>query len=304
MYHDVTMQWLNYHHLLYFWTVAKEGSITQACEKLLLAQPTVSAQLRDLEQSLGEKLFEREGRGLRLTDTGRLVLQYADEIFSLGKEMTDTLRGRPTGRPLRLAVGIADVLPKLVSFRLLQPALKLATPVRIQCREDKPERLLAELSIHNLDIVLSDAPIPPSIRVRAFSHLLGECGVTFMGTAELAKRFRSGFPKSLHGSPLLWPTENTALRRAFEQWFDSLGIQPEIQAEFEDSALLKVFGQEGVGIFAVPSAVEEEVRRQYRVQVVGRTDDVKERFYAISPERKLKHPAVVAISESARQSLF
>lgn len=302
--YDSAMQWINYHHLFYFWTIAKEGSITRACEKLRLAQPTVSAQLRDLEHSLGEKLFDREGRGLRITDSGKLVLQYADEIFSLGKEMTDSLRGRPTGRPLRLAVGIADVLPKLVTFRLLKPALELGTPVRIQCREDKPERLLAELSIHNLDIVLSDAPVPSSIRVRAFSHLLGECGVTFVGVSELAKRYQRGFPKSLHGAPLLWPTENTALRHALDQWFDSLEIRPEIQAEFEDSALLKVFGQQGVGLFAVPSVVEEEVRRQYNVQAVGCTDEVKERFYAISPERKLKHPAVVAISESARQSLF
>lgn len=297
------MQWLNYHHLLYFWTVAKEGSIARACEKLILAQPTISAQLRDLEQSLGEKLFDRKGRGLVLTDAGRLVFQYADEIFTLGKEMTDTLRGRPTGRPLRLAVGIADVLPKLITFRLLKPALTLGIPVQIQCQEDKPERLLAELAIHNLDMVLSDAPIPPSVHVKAFSHLLGECGVSFMGTPELAKKYRNGFPRSLSGAPMLLPTENTELRRALEQWFDTLGILPMIQAEFEDSALLKVFGQEGMGLFAVPSAVEEEVRVQYRVHCIGRIDEVQERFYAISPERKLKHPAVLAISESARKTL-
>jgi LysR family transcriptional regulator, transcriptional activator of nhaA len=298
------MQWLNYHHLLYFWTVAKEGSIARACKQLLLAQPTISAQLRDLEQSLGEKLFEREGRGLRLTDAGRLVFQYADEIFNLGKEMTDTLRGQPTGRPLRLAVGIADVLPKLVSYRLLKPALNLGIPVQIQCKEDKPDRLLAELAIHNLDIVLSDAPIPQSLHVKAFSHLLGECGVTFMGTPELAKKYRAGFPKSLSGAAMLLPTENTVLRRALDQWFDTHNIHPRIQAEFEDSALLKVFGQEGMGVFAVPRVVEEEVRSQYGVHRIGQVDEVKERFYAISAERKLKHPAVLAISESARQSLF
>ncbi len=298
------MQWLNYHHLLYFWTVAKEGSIARACEKLILAQPTISAQLRELEQSLGEKLLEREGRGLRLTDAGRLVFQYADEIFSLGKEMTDTLCGRPTGRPLRLAVGIADVLPKLVTFRLLKPALTLDVPVQMQCREDKPDRLLAELALHNLDIVLSDAPIPPSIRVRAFSHLLGECGVSFMGTPNLAKNHRAGFPLSLTGAPMLLPTENTVLRRALDQWFDSKGIVPNIRAEFEDSALLKVFGQEGMGVFVVPSAVEEEVRTQFGVHRVGQTDEIRERFYAISAERKLKHPAVLAISKSARHSLF
>lgn len=297
------MQWLNYHHLLYFWTVAKEGSIARACEKLILAQPTISAQLRDLEQSLGEKLLEREGRGLRLTDAGRLVFQYADEIFSLGKEMTDALRGRPTGRPMRLTVGIADVLPKLVSFRLLKPALQLGIPVQIQCKEDKPDRLLAELAIHNLDIVLSDAPVPPSIHVKAFSHLLGECGITFMGTPELARKYRVDFPSCLSGAPMLLPTENTVLRRALDQWFDTHGIHPDIQAEFEDSALLKVFGQEGMGVFAVPSAVEGEVRSQYGVHRVGQVDEVKERFYAISAERKLKHPAVLAISESARKTL-
>lgn len=298
------MDWLNYHHLLYFWTVAKEGSIARACKKLLLAQPTISAQLRDLEQALGEKLFAREGRGLRLTETGQLVFQYADEIFSIGREMVDAVRGRPTGRPLRLAVGIADVLPKLISFRLLRPALALDTAVQIQCREDKPDRLLAELAIHALDIVLSDAPVPSSIKIRAFSHLLGECGTSFMGKAELAKKFRRGFPQSLDGAPMLLPTENTTLRRSMDQWFDSLGIRPEVRAEFEDSALLKVFGQEGIGIFGVPSVVENEVRRQFQVQLVGRVEEVKERFYAISTDRKLKHPAVLAISEAARQSLF
>lgn len=298
------MEWLNYHHLLYFWTVAREGSIARACEKLFLAQPTISGQLRVLEKAVGDKLFARSGRGLVLTETGRTVYRYADEIFSLGRELQDTLRGRPAGRPMRLLVGVADVLPKLVSFRLLEPALALSDPVQIICREDKPERLLSDLSIHGLDIVLSDAPVGPHVKVRAFNHLLGECGVAVMGKAALARPFRKGFPASLDGAPFLLPTENTSLRRALDQWFDRRSIRPSIRAEFEDSALLKVFGQAGVGLFVVPTAVENEVRKQYGVELVGRVEEVRERFYAISVERKLKHPAVVAISEAARQELF
>lgn len=299
-----SMDWLNYHHLLYFWTVAREGSIARACDKLLLAQPTISGQLRALERSLGDKLFTRSGRGLVLTETGRVVYRYADEIFTLGRELTDTLRGRPTGRPLRLVVGVADVLPKLISYRLLEPALHLPEPVQIICREGKPERLLAELSVHGLDIVLCDAPVSPTVKVRAFHHLLGECGVSVMGTATLARSLRRGFPRSLDGAPFLLPTDNTTLRRSLEQWFGAHGIRPAVRAEFEDSALLKVFGQAGIGLFVVPTVVEDEVSKQYGARLVGRLPEVRERFYAISVERKLKHPAVVAISDSARQQLF
>jgi LysR family transcriptional activator of nhaA len=300
----LVMEWLNYHHLLYFWTVANEGSIARACEKLLLAQPTISGQLRALERALGEKLFARSGRGLVLTETGQTVYRYADEIFALGKELSDTLKGRPTGRPLRLRVGVADVLPKIVSYRLLEPALHLPETVQIICREDKPDRLLAELSVHGLDIVLTDAPVGPSVKVRAFNHLLGECGVSIVAAAELAKRFRKRFPQSLDGAPFLLPTDNTVLRRSLDQWFEAQGIRPIVRAECEDSALLKAFGQDGIGIFAVPSVVEKEVCRQYRVNPIGRVEEVKERFFAISVERKLKHPAVVAISDAARQKLF
>lgn len=298
------MEWLNYHHLLYFWTVAKEGSIARACEKLMLAQPTISGQLRALEKSVGDKLFARSGRGLVLTETGRTVYRYADEIFSLGRELSDALRGRPTGRPLRLLVGVADILPKMISYRLLEPALHLAEAVQIVCREDKPERLLAELAVHGLDIVLADAPVGPAVKVRAFNHLLGECGVSVMGTAAVAKPLRKGFPRSLDGAPFLLPTDNTTLRRSLDQWFETNGIRPAVRAEFEDSALLKVFGQAGIGLFVVPTAVEDEVVKQYDVHLVGRLEEVRERFYAISVERKLKHPAVIAISDAARQKLF
>lgn len=298
------MEWLNYHHLLYFWAVAREGSIARACEKLFLAQPTISGQLRALEKSIGEKLFTRAGRGLALTETGRMVYRYADEIFSLGKELSDTLKGRPTGRPLRLLVGVADVLPKMVLYRLLEPALRLPEAVHIVCREGKPEQLLAALSVYELDIVLSDAPVGPNVKVRAFNHLLGECGVSVMGTAKLVKSLRKGFPHNLDGAPFLLPTDNTTLRRALDQWFDMKGIRPTVRAEFEDSALLKVFGQAGMGLFIVPTVVEDEVRKLYSVRVVGRIEEVRERFYAISVERKLKHPAVVAISDAAQKELF
>jgi len=298
------MEWLNYHHLLYFWVVAREGSIARACEELYVAQPTISAQIRALEDSLGEKLFTRVGRNLTLTETGRVVFRYADEIFSLGRELIDALKGHSLGRPVQFVVGVADVLPKLIAYRLLEPALKMAEPIRVVCREDKPDRLLAALAVHELDVVLAEAPIGPTVRIRAFNHLLGECDVTIFGAAQIAATHRRGFPRSLQGAPFLLPTDNTMLRRSLDQWFDAQGIHPSVVGEFEDSALLKVFGQTGAGLFAAPSVIEAEVRRQYGVQIVGRVETVRERFYAISVERKLKHPAVVAIAEAARQKLF
>jgi len=298
------MEFLNYHHLRYFWVVAREGGLARASAELRLAQSTVSGQIHSLEHTLGEKLFVRSGRRLVLTEVGRVVYRYADEIFSLGRELQDAVKGRPVGRPLTLVVGIADVVPKLVARRLLEPALKLPEPVRLVCREDKPDRLLAELATHNLDIVIADAPVGPSIRVRAFNHLLGECGVVFFATAELASRYRRGFPESLDGAPLLLPTENTTLRRSLDQWFTARGIRPEVVSEFEDSALLKVFGQTGMGIFPASSVIADQVRDQYRVRVVGRLDEVRERFYAISVERRIEHPAVVAIGKEARQKTF
>jgi len=205
---------------------------------------------------------------------------------------------------MRLTVGIADAVPKLIAYRLLRPALAVAEPVRIICREDMPDRLLAELAVHGLDLVLSDTPIGPTTKVRAFNHLLGECGVTFFGTPALARTRRRGFPRSLGGAPVLLPTDNTALRRSLDDWFESEDVRPRVVSEFEDSALLMAFGQAGMGLFPAPSAIERQVRSQYGVVVVGRLDAVCERFYAISGERRLKHPAVVAISEAARQRVF
>lgn len=298
------MEWLNYHHLLYFWMVAREGSVTRASSELRLAQPTISTQIRMLEESLGEKLFVRQGRNLVLTEVGREAYRYADEIFSLGREMLDVIKNRGSGRALRLAVGIADVLPKMVVYRLLEPVRQLDQPVHIVCREGKPEPLLAELAIHKLDLVLADAPVGANTSVKAFHHLLGECGVSFFATPPLAVRFRRKFPTSLNGAPLLLPVEGSVLRRSLAQWFDAQGIRPDVVSEFEDGALLKAFGAAGAGVFPVPSIIEDEVRKQYGVQLVGRVDAVRERFYAVSHERRLKHPAVVAVCDAAREKLF
>ncbi len=298
------MEWLNYHHLLYFWTIARLGSVAAASEELRLAQPTLSGQLRLLEESLGEKLFHRVGRRLVLTEMGQTVYRYADEIFSLGRELMDAVQRRPTGRPLRFVVGIADVVPKLIAYRLLEPALRLGEKIRLVCREDKVDQLLGELALHRVDLVLSDAPIGPGVNVRAFNHLLGECSVAFFGTAGLASTYRRGFPRSLDGAPILLPVEGTTLRRSLDHWFQTLDVRPQVVGEFDDSALLKVFGQSAAGIFVAPVAIEEQVCAEYRVRVIGRVEAVRERFYAISAERRLKHPAVVAVSTAARETLF
>jgi len=296
--------WLNYHHLLYFWMVAKEGGITRAAEQLHLAQPTLSSQIQKLEKSLGIKLFDRKGRSLVLTDTGQMVFRYADEIFSLGQELTDALKGRPGSDTMRLLVGVPDVLPKLVVYHLLKPALAMPEKVKLICYEGKLNDLLSELALHRLDIVLANSPLTPDVHVRAFNHLLGESGVSVLGTPALAKRYGGDFPHNLHGAPMLMPTQNTTLRRALEQWFDDQGICPETMHEFQDSAVLKVFGQAGEGLFVSPTAITEDVCRQYMVEVIGHIPEISEKFYAISVERRLKHPAVLAISEAARENFF
>lgn len=294
------MEWLNYHHLFYFWTVAREGSMVAAAGRLRLSQPTISAQIKTLEGALGEQLFARAGRTLQLTDVGRVVFRYADEIFSLGRELQDTLGDRPTGRPARLTVGVSNALGKLVAYRLLAPALALDTPIRIVCHEDHAEALLARLALHELDVVLADAPPPSGVRVKAYTHQLGECGVSVFASAPLSTRLRRRFPGSLNEAPWLLPAEGAPMRRGLEQWFDSAGIRPRIVGEFDDPALMKTFGEAGVGVFPAPSAIEDEVCAQYRVKLVGRVPDVRERFFAISIERRIKHPAVLAISAGAR----
>jgi LysR family transcriptional activator of nhaA len=298
------MRWMNYHHLLYFWTVAREGTIARACEKLLVSQPTVSGQLKSLEQAVGRPLFDRSRRTLALTDMGQTVYRYAEEIFSLGRELEDVVRDRPVDRPLRLNVGATDALAKPIVRRLMEPALTLAQPVHIVCQEGKPEPLLAQLALHEFDVVLADVPAAPGVRVRVYNHLLGDCGVSFFATPTLAAKHRKRFPQSLDGAPWLLPMPNANLRRSLDQWFDERGLRPEVRGEFDDTALIKEFGQAGAGIFAAPSVIEAEICKQYAVRVVGQTDDIRERFYAISVERKLKHPAVVAICDAARERLF
>lgn len=298
------MEWLNYHHLLYFWVVAREGSIAKACRRLHLTQPTISAQIRRLEKTMKAQLFARSGRGLVLTDTGQMVYRYADEIFSLGRELQDAIRDRPRGRALRFAVGVSDALPKVVVHKLLAPAFHADDDVRVTCLDGEPERLLAQLAIHELDLVVSDVPASPRLGMKAFTHVLGDCGVTFFATRDMARSLRRGFPGSLTGAPLLLPVGTSALRRSLDQWFEERDIRPRVVGEFSDSALLKSFGAAGEGVFAAPTAVEDEVRRMYGVGILGRDESIRERFYAISVEKRLQHPAVLAISTAAKTKLF
>ena len=296
--------WLNYHHLLYFWTVAKEGSVSQAAETLHLSQPTLSTQIGKLERSMGVKLFERKGRKLVLTDTGQVVFRYADEIFGLGKELVEAVKGHEPGDSIRLVVGVVDVLPKLIVYRLLRPALEMDEDVSLVVREGKLDDLLSELALHRLDLVLADSPLAPQANVLAFNHHLGECGVTVFGTEELRKEYQDDFPNSLHQAPMLLPTQDTTMRRALEQWFNDHDIEPRVRHEFEDSAILKVFGQEGDGLVVVPTAIRAEVEQQYTLHAIGELPGIVEKFFAISIERRLENPAVVAISEAAKKQLF
>ncbi len=295
---------INYQHLLYFWTVAREGSIVRATTQLNLTQPTISGQLRALERSLGERLLVRRGRGLQLTEAGRTVFRYADEMFGIARELVGTLDGGAAGRSVRCTVGVSDALPKLTTIRLLQPAFALGEDVRVTLRIDKTDRLLADLSLHAIDLVLADAPVPAWMPVRLFNHLLGECDVTVFGTPALARAHKARFPRSLDGAPFIVQTRNTALRRSLDEHFVREGIAPRVVCEAEDVALVQELGGEGMGLFAAPSVVERQIRARYGVVTVGRLAEVRERFYAITAERRLKHPAVVAISEAARDHLF
>lgn len=296
------MKWLNFNHLYYFWMVAREGSIARAAEELLVSQPTISVQLKELEAAVGHDLFHRSGRGLELTDAGRIAFNYANEMFTLSQEMANALEHQPAGRPLRLSVGILDVIPKPLVTQLLEPVTRLEQPVRLICREDKADRLLADLAARRTDMVLSDAPIT-AVQVQAFNHLLGESSVSFFADEKLARRLKPGFPKSLDGAPVLLPTDHTQLRRSLNAWFDSKRIHPIVAGEFDDSALMYGFGRSGAGVFPAPSVMESRLRREPGVRIVGRVDDVRERFYAISAEAKLKHPAVLAVCDAARKAL-
>jgi LysR family transcriptional regulator, transcriptional activator of nhaA len=299
------MEWLNYHHLLYFWMVAREGSVVRASKELHLAHPTISGQIHRLEEVLGEKLFVRKGRDLVLTDAGRVAYRYADEIFTLGREFLDTIKGRSTGRPLRLVVGVSDVISKSIVHRILAPAFQLDEQIQVICRQDRSiEAFMADLAVHAVDVILADAPAGIGTSVRAFSHPLGECGSVVFAAPVLAKSLRPGFPDSLNGAPLLLPAASSTLRRALDEWFDARDMRPRIVAELDDSALATVLGEAELGAFVVPDVVEAEIRRRYKVHVVGRLKELRQRFYAISIERKIRHPAVMAICEVARTRIF
>lgn len=292
---------LNYKHLHYFRTVAKTGAINRAAEKLHLTPQTLSGQISILEDRLGVALFRRTGRRLELTDAGRTALTYADEIFDVGAELEEALQNRLAARVHPFRVGIADVVPKAIAYQLLAPALTLAEPVKLICKEDRLEQLAADLAIHRLDMVLADRPLPSNMDIKGYSHPLGDCGIAFLAARAIAGTLGPDFPANLHGAPLLIPGEDSALRVPLLRWLERRGIQPTIVGEFDDSALMSAFGQAGAGVFPVPLSTAQEVMRQYEVVEMGQTPEIRERFFAISVERRLSHPAVLAVSEAARR---
>ena len=298
------MEWLNYHHLRYFWSVAKEGSLRKAAESLAVSQPSISAQIRQLEEALGEKLFRRSGRGLVLTDAGRMVFDYADQIISVGRELLSAVRQKSPGRLAAFNVGITDSVPKLVAREILAPVFHIAEPFRTVCREGKIEDLLPQLAQHRLDLVIADEPASSSLKFKTFNHLLGGCGVSFCAVPDVAKRLRRRFPASLHAAPALLPTENTSLLRTIQGWFDSHGVHPRVLAEFEDSALMRTFALDVQGFFPVHSVAVAETVARYGSKQIGEADGCRNDFYAITAERQLKHPAILAVTENAQLRLF
>lgn len=298
------MDWLNYHHLFYFHTVVEEGGVAAASRRLHVGRPSISVQIKSLEAFLGTPLFERRGKRLELTETGRMVHGYSTEIFRTGRELLDQVRGREPGRPRVFRVGIADVMPKVVAFQLLLPALEADEELRLVCREDDSEHLVAALALHELDLVLSDVPLRPGIDVRAYGHVVGRSPVGIFATPKVARRLRGRFPASLEGEPILLPAPGSALRRPIEAWFDEHDVHPRLVAEFDDSALMKVFGGAGRGVFPAPTVVADGIAERYGVRLVGELEGLTETFYAISPERRVKHPAVVRLIDEAKRDLF
>jgi LysR family transcriptional regulator, transcriptional activator of nhaA len=295
---------INFKHLRYFWAVAANGSIARAADLLHLTPQTISGQLRELEEQLDVQLFEKSGRNLVLTDSGRMVFSYADEMFRLGNELQDVLEGRIPGTALTLNVGVAMVVPKLLAYRLLEPVLAMDEPVRLVCQEAPLSELLADLSVHKLDLVIADCPLSPTLNVRAYNHRLGESGISFFAARPVARRYQKNFPLSLDGAPMLMPTSSSALRRMLDHWFETRQVKPLIVAEFDDRALMKAFGEASAGVFTSPTAVEDDVVAKYGVSVIGRTNDISESYYAISAERRIRHPAVSVITDAARSELF
>lgn len=295
---------MNYKHLRYFWMAAKAGGVLRASEQLHVTPQTVSEQIRLLEEQLGCALFRKRGRNLELTEAGRTAMRYAEDIFSLGAEMQATLHGHATGTArLDFRVGVANSVPKSIAYRLLEPAMQQDEPVRIVCREANLQSLLSELALHKLDLVLADVPLPSALSVKAFNHALGRSGISFFGTAALRKRCKGPFPACLQGMPLLVPGAETAMHHRLERWLDRHGVQPVIVGEFDDSALMKAFGREGQGIFLAPSVIERETQAHYDVQTIGRADELREEFHAISVERRISHPGVAALMNAARDWL-
>jgi len=299
------MRHLNYSHLLYFWTVAQEGSVRKASESLHLTPQTISGQIKLLEDSIGAPLLQRVGRGVALTETGRLVHQYADEIFALGAELSQRMQSAAPGTPALLTVGIVSTLPKLITHRTLEPVMQSVEGItRLVCKEGDLDGLLADLAVHRLDLVLSDRPVPPGLNVKAFNHKLGTSEIGFFAHKQIARKYAKRFPASLDGAPLLLPVNTSALRRRLDDWFDELGIVPSIVAEFDDSALLKAFGAASTGLYPAPMAVRDELEHMYRARCVGQAEGLRESYYAISPERKINHPSVLRITEAARGKVF
>lgn len=289
------MKWINYNHLFYFWVVASEGGVIRASEELRLTQPTISNQIKSLEETLGHKLFERSGRGLKLTDAGQLAFSYANGMFSLAQELQNGLENRPSEMSIRLTVGVVDVIPKTIAQRLLAPAGKLQERVRLICKEDKADKLLTDLAARRLDLVLSDAPIGTAVQLEGVNHLLGESGISFFATKDLADKVRRGFPKSLNGTPMLLPSDHTQLRRSINLWLDKKRIYPIVAAEFDDTSMMLWFGREGAGVFPAPTIIEPVIKKEFEVKLVGRVPDIRERFYAITREKNPANLAVTAI---------
>ena len=295
---------INFKHLHYFWVVVKAGGVSRAAERLHLTPQSISGQLKLLEHSLGEDLFRRVGRKLELTDAGRLAMSYADEIFPRGEELQDVLRHHRGRMPELLRVGVADVVPKSIAFELLKPVLELPDPMRIVCREWRLKDLLAELALRRLDVVIADAPMPNELDVRAFSHLLVTCTTAFFAAPALARRYRARFPGSLDGAPMLLPGDDAAVRPRLMQWFDQQRVQPQIIGEFDDRTLMHDFGQAGSGVFAAPAPLRRHLQERYGVVAFGDAEQVVEQFYAISVERRLTTPAVLAMREAGNAGLF
>ena len=300
----IAMASLNYKHLRYFWMVAKTGSIAKAAAQLHLTPQSISGQLSEFADTLGVELFRRVGRNLELTETGRRVARYAEDIFVTGDELLELVRDQGFTKTMSFRVGCADSVSKLIACQLVEPALKLREPVRLICREGRLDSLVADLAVHRLDLVIADRPIPPQFSVRAYSHMLGESGMSAFATASLAAGLEGAFPGCLHEAPMLLPGEDFAIHQRLLRWLEHHDVHPRVVGEFDDSAMMKTFGQSGAGVFFAPTVIASQVCRQYGVQVLGQVDTVVEQVYAITTERRMSHPATVAVSTLARDKLF